>query len=90
MPYVKIPTNPNEWILIGEDVSSITFQNAGQFGVYINFTSANTAPSDAYGLVYGPFQGELRRDLIEMTSISSPTHVWAKAMSKPVNLIVEQ
>ena len=89
MAFSKIEINTNEWTLIGDDVTEITFQNASSFPIYINFNSSNTAPTDTVGIVYGPFSGELKKTIADMTLISSPTFVFARSMSKPSSVIVE-
>jgi hypothetical protein len=90
MAYVKISTNKDTWTLIANNVTEVTFQNASQFPFYVNFTSAaNTEPSDTFGLVYGPWQGELKRTVTEMTNVATPTHVWAKNISSNGAVIVE-
>lgn len=78
-----------EWTLIGDDVTSITFQNVGQYAIYINFNSSNTAPSEEYGLIYTSLQGELKRPTTELTYKSTPNYVFAKAASRSVDIYVE-
>lgn len=90
MSFVKIAVNKDDWTLIGESVSTITFQNAGQFPVYVNFTNGNTAPTDTVGLMYGPREGELKKTLTDMTTLSTPDHVWVKSVSYTGNVIVEE
>lgn len=90
MAFNKISVNKNEWTLIGESVSTITFQNVGQYPVFVNFTSGNTAPTDEVGLVYGYREGELKKTLADMTEITTPDHVWAKSVSYTGSVIVEQ
>ena len=91
MAYVKITLNKDTWTKIANNVTTITFQNASQYPFYVNFTSAsNTSPTDAYGLVYGPWQGELKKSVIDMTTVSSPNYVWAKSISSNGSVIVEQ
>ena len=91
MAFNKISIDKNNWILIGDNVSEITFQNVGQFGFYINFTSSTTPPTDEYGLVYPPdMSGEMKKPLVDMTQVTSPAYVWAKAISQTTNIIVEQ
>lgn len=91
MAYVKIAINKESWTKIANNVTTITFQNASQYPFYVNFTSAaNTAPTDLYGLVYGPWQGEMKKAVTEMTTVSSPNFVWAKSISSNGNVIVEQ
>lgn len=89
MPFTKIEINKDEWTLVGDNVTEITFQNASSFPIYINFSSSNTAPVDTVGIVYGPFSGELKKTITDMTLISTPTFVFARSMSKPSAVIVE-
>ena len=90
MAYVKLSVDNTGWVLIGDNVSEITFQNSSAGAFYINFTSNSSPPDDEVGLVYGPWQGELKKPLEDMTNVISPSRVWAKAISRPVNIIVEQ
>jgi hypothetical protein len=90
MAYTKIEIDSQDWTLIGDNISTITFQNVSQFGVYINFTSSNTAPTDDVGLVYGPFLGELKKELTNMTAVATPAYVWAKSISNSGKIIVEE
>ena len=88
MAYVKKAITSEEWTLILTNVSIVTFQNASQFGVYINYTANTTAPADEVGLVYGPWQGELNRPIEELSSIGG--YVWAKAISRQGSIIVDE
>jgi uncharacterized protein YegL len=91
MAYVKKQLNKDNWSLIANNVTVVTFQNSSQYPFYVNFTSAaNTAPTDVFGLVYGPWQGELKKTVTEMTSVATPTHVWAKSISTNGAVIVEE
>ena len=89
MAFEKIEITKDEWTLIGSNVDSITFQNNGQWPFYVNFNSANTAPTDDVGLVYGPWQGELKKDVTDLTYKTSPNYVFAKSISKPTSVVVE-
>lgn len=91
MPYFKIPINKDNWTLIANNVTSVTFQNASQYPFYVNFSAAaNTVPSDSFGLVYGPWQGEMKKAVTDMTSVVTPNYVWAKSISSNGSVIVEQ
>ncbi len=90
MAYVKKDLNKDDWTLIATGVSVVTFQNASQYPIYINFTSTDTPPTDLYGIVYGPWQGELRKPLVTMTNVASPSRVWSKTVSTSGSVIVEE
>jgi len=89
MAFEKIELSSAEWTLIGDNVTDITFQNVSQWPFYVNFNSSNTSPTDTVGLVYGPWQGELKKDVTEMTYTTSPNYVFAKAISKTTSVVVE-
>lgn len=90
MALVEYTVNAEQWTLIGDNVTSITFQNAGQIPFYINFNSTNSAPVEDYGIVYGPWQGEIKKDVTELTYKTTPNYVFARAISnKSVRIIVE-
>jgi hypothetical protein len=89
MAFTKIEITSSEWTLIGNNVTDMTFQNVSQWPFYINFNSSNVAPSEEVGLVYGPWQGELKKDVTDLTYKASPNYVFAKAISKPTKVIVE-
>ena len=93
MAFTKVEINKDTWTLItGEaNTTTITFQNASQFPLYINFgTSANTElVTDNEGLVYAPWQGELKVALTDLTFQAGPTHVFAKSASRDGSVIVE-
>lgn len=90
MSYNKKNLNKDTWTLIANNVTFVTFQNASQFPFYVNFTANTTAPTDSYGLVYGPWQGELKKTTTDMTDVSSPNYVWAKSISSNGSVIVEE
>lgn len=91
MAYTRISLNKDTWTLIANNVTAVTFQNASQFPFYVNFSSAaNTAPTDTYGLVYGPWQGEMKKDVVDMTNVTTPNYVWAKSISSNSAVIVEE
>jgi len=89
MSFEKIHIDDTEWTLIGDAVTSITFKNVGQFAVYINFNSSNTAPSEDVGVVYGPLQGELKRTCTDLTYKATPNYVFARTISKTGAIVVE-
>jgi hypothetical protein len=90
MAYNKKNLNKDTWTLIANNVTSVTFQNTSQFPFYVNFTANTTPPVGLYGLVYGPWQGELRKTTTDMTTVSSPNYVWAKSISSNTAVIVEE
>lgn len=78
-----------EWTLIGDNVTDLTFQNVGQYPIYINFNSSNTAPSESVGLVYGAYTGELKKTVTELTYKATPNYVYARSVSANTAVVVE-
>jgi hypothetical protein len=89
MAFTKHTIENDSWTLIGNNVSSITFQNVDQWPCYINFNSSATVPVEEIGLVYGPYQGELKKNLTDLTFKATPTHVFARAISRSVTITTE-
>lgn len=89
MAITLIPTNKDNWVKIGDNIVSITFQNAGQYAMYVNYTDADVAPTDAVGFLYESREGELKKDLVDLTFIANAAYVWAKNVSSVGNAIVE-
>jgi hypothetical protein len=89
MAFQKITVDKDEWVLIGDNVVDITFQNVDQWPVFINFNDSSTPPEEEMGLVYGPYSGELKRTVEDLTYKTSPNFVFAKAVSRPVTITYE-
>lgn len=82
MAIAQTTLTSNTWSLIGNNVTSITFQCISQNPIYIGITTnlvglTSTAP----GLVYNRLEGELKRPLTDLTYLSSPAYVWARSIS---------
>lgn len=69
--------------LTNGDVTAITFQ-AQEGDVHIRFTTDETTPTEAFGMVYGMTpgnrQGELNKAISELTKLSGADRVWAKPL----------
>lgn len=89
-----VTVTPENWTqLTLNDASKISFQIVSGLdadnGVYIRGTSDTTAPTETYGLQYRQYYGELARPLADLfIGLTSPTRVWAKAIKRPVVLLV--
>ena len=69
--------------LTNADVTAITFQ-AQEGDVHIRFTTDETTPTEAFGIVYGVTpgnrQGEVNRAISDLTALSGADRVWAKPL----------
>ena len=88
MPDIQLTSA--EWTLICSDVTDFTFQNLSSRPVYLAFNSTSTIPDVSSGIIYGPFQGHLKRVVSDFTYISDANHVFAKCLSGSAKVYVEQ
>ena len=88
MAFDKIALPASTWTLIGNNVATITFQNAGQQQIYVAVTATNVAPTYTVGLLYDLFQGELKIATTALTNVSGQ-YVWARPVSGSGSAIVD-
>mgnify|MGYP005703778823 FL=1 len=82
MALASASVNTSAYTLIGNNVTTITFQCQSNNPIVINFTAANSAPSaDSPGLVYKTFEGEMKKTVADLTHVGSASYVWAKALT---------
>lgn len=82
MAYSTVSVPAGTWTKIIDNKSSATFQNVGQVTMMVVYTSADSAPADdSLGLEYGTRQGEIKRDLEDLTFVVNPLYAWAKPVT---------
>ena len=82
MALATASVNTSAYTLIGNNVTTITFQCQSNNPIVINFTAANSAPSaDSPGLVYKTFEGEMQKNVTDLSYVSNAAYVWAKALT---------
>jgi hypothetical protein len=84
----------SQWTLIGNNVSSITFQVISATPVYIGIgtSSSSTASgitSTTPGLVYQQFEGEVKKLVADLSHLTSPTYVFARSLSSIATISYE-
>ena len=89
MTLAKTVVTANQWTKIGDNVTSITFQNLGDTPIMIEYTAADVAPANAIGTVYDRYEGEMKKNLTDLTFLSSPAYVWARAITSSTSLVYE-
>lgn len=89
MAYSKTVVTNQDWTLIGDNVTTITFQNIGQSFVYINVTSTNTAPTEDYGILYSSLSGELSKTVNDMSATGAASYVWARSTAANSTIVYE-
>ena len=63
--------------LTNADVSALTFEVLSG-SVYIRFTTNTTTPTEDHGILYHKGQGELKKNVSDLTYLSGADRVWAK------------
>ena len=82
MALASTDLTPSNYVLIGNNVSTITFQCQSGNPVVINFTATNSAPTATDpGLVYTTYEGEMKKTVTDLSHVSSAAYVWAKALT---------
>lgn len=76
----------NQWTLIGNNVTSITFQTISATPVYIGIGTDSDAAtagitSTTPGLVYQQFEGEVKKLVADLSYDAAPTYVFARSIS---------
>ena len=89
MALAKTAVTADQWTKIGDNVTSITFQNLGDTPVIIEYTAADVAPANAIGTVYDRYEGEMKKTLTDLTYVSSPAYVWARAITSSSSVVHE-
>ena len=89
MALAKTKIYQDAWTKIGDNVTTITFQNLGDTPVLIEYTAADSAPADAIGTVYDRYEGEMKKTLTDLTFVSSPAYVWARAVTSSTTVVYE-
>jgi len=90
MAIAEASLSTNNWVKIGNNVTSITFQCTSQFPIVIACTSTNVAlTSTAPGLVYNQYEGEIKKLVADLSFETSPTYVWAKARTSHGTVVYE-
>ena len=82
MALASTDLTPSNYVLIGNNVSTITFQCQSGNPVVINFTATNSGPTATDpGLVYTTYEGEMKKTVTDLSHVSSAAYVWAKALT---------
>ena len=89
MALAKTKIYQDAWTKIGDNVTTITFQNLGDTPVLIEYTAADSAPADDIGTVYDRYEGEMKKTLTDLTFVSSPAYVWARAITSSTTVVYE-
>ena len=89
MALASTEVTTSEYIKIGDNVTTITFQCQSSNPVVINFTATNSAPTATDpGLVYKAFEGEMKKTVTDLSHVGSASYVWAKALTGGTSTVI--
>lgn len=88
MAFSTISLPANTWTKIGDNVTDMSFENVGQWPIYINFTAADSEPTEEIGLVYPSITGVNKKTLSDLTYTASAAYVWAKPLGGKTGKVV--
>lgn len=78
------------WTKIGDNVTTITFQNNSDDGMFIGYSAVDAPPSEDIGWVYPSGYGEVKAIVADMTHVPSAAYVWARPISSPAGLVAAE
>ena len=82
MALASTEVTTSEYIKIGDNVTTITFQCQSNNPIVINFTAADSAPTATDpGLIYKAFEGEMKKTVTDLSHVGSAAYVWARALT---------
>jgi hypothetical protein len=82
MALASTEVTTSEYIKIGDNTATITFQCQSNNPIVVNFTATDSAPTaTSPGLIYKHFEGEVKKTVTDLTHVGSAAYVWAKALT---------
>jgi len=82
MALASTDVTTSSYVKIGDNVTTITFQCQSSNPVVINFTATDSAPTATDpGLIYKAFEGEMKKNVGDLSHVSSAAYVWARALT---------
>lgn len=78
------------WVdLTDANVSDLTFQNQGQWPVYIAVTAGAAPAATDTAYIYRQYEGEVKKALSALTYNATPTRVFARAVAYRTTVYAE-
>ena len=89
MALASTDVTTSEYIKIGDNVTTITFQCQSNNPLVIGITSTNSAPTATdVGLVYKTFEGEMKKTVTDLSHVGGAAYVWARALTGSTATVV--
>lgn len=82
MALASTEVTPSSYVLIGDNITTITFQCQSNNPIVIGISTNNVGISTtAPGLIYKFPEGELKKNVTDLSHESGAAYVWAKALT---------
>ena len=90
MALASTDLTPSNYVLIGNNVTTITFQcqSSTPAVVSISTISAGIA-TDTPGIVYNRFEGEMKKTVTDLSHDAGAAYVYAKALTGTSKIVYE-
>lgn len=89
MALASTELTPSTYFLIGNNVTTITFQCQSSTPVVIGITTTSGITTTTPGLVYDRFEGEMKKTVTDLSHDAGAAYVYAKALTGTSKIIYE-
>jgi len=90
MALASTTLTPNNYVLIGNNVTTITFQCQSSSPVSIAVTTSSSGiATDTIGLIYDRWDGELKKTVTDLSHDAGVSYVYAKALTGTSKIVYE-
>ena len=90
MALASTDLTPSNYVLIGNNVTTITFQCQSATPAVISIATTSTGiATSTDGLVYSRFEGEMKKTVTELSHESGAAYVYAKALTGTSKIVYE-
>jgi len=89
MALASTDLTPNTYFLIGNNVTTITFQCQSSTPVVIGITTTSGITTTTPGIIYDRFQGEMKKTVTDLSHDAGAAYVYAKALTGTSKIIFE-
>ena len=89
MALASTDLTPSNYVLIGNNVTTITFQCQSSTPVVIGITTTAGITTSTPGYVYNRFEGEMKKTVTDLSHDSGAAYVYAKALTGTAKIVYE-
>ena len=90
MALASTDLTPSNYVLIGNNVTTITFQCQSTTPVVVGIATTSAGlDASIDGLIYNRFEGEMKKTVTELSHESGAAYVYAKALTGTSKIVYE-